>query len=481
MRRLSIGMRLTLGYVLIFALAQLVFGAGMWMLLRHYLYDLADDDLESQVEDLQKFFDAQKDDSLARLRSGFVESYADHAGDYLQVYAGDGNWLYQSEFMKAYPLASVEPDRVPGLTFEDHWMQGRPLRFATRRFEVDGHPYTVQTGVPIADVVDTLAMFRLYLLMFAPMLLLAAATGGYWLSRRALAPVDAIVGTARQIGGANLGSRLEKLDTGDELQRLSDTLNEMLDRIESAFRRVTEFTADASHELRTPVSLIRTEAELALRRSRGEAQYQEALQHILQEAERTTVLIEELLALARADAGRESLKMEPVNLPEVLRDTAESWRRVAAINNLEFRHELGNAELLVLSDKAALRRVFDILLDNAFKYSAASGAVELTLEHKDDHALVTVRDTGVGIAAEDQARIFERFYRVDKARSRETQGAGLGLSIAKWIVEQHGGVIRVESELGHGAMFCVELPALKPKPPLVPTQVVVDSGRDDQR
>jgi len=481
MRKLSIGWRLTLWYVAIFALAQLVFGVGMWVLLRHYLYDLADDDLESQVEDLQKFFATQKTDSFAGLQAEFATSYADHAGDYLQVYAGDGRWAYQSKFLKAHPLAPAEPMHMARPVFEDRWLDGIPLRFAVQRFELNGHSYAVQTGVPIADLLDTLAMFRLYLLGFAPLLLMGAATGGYWLSRRALAPVDAIVGTARQIGGSNLNSRLEQLDTGDELQRLSDTLNQMLDRIEAAFRRVTEFTADASHELRTPVALIRTEAELALRRSRGEAQYQEALQHILQEAERTSGLIEQLLALARADSGRESLKMQPVNVHDVLRDVVESWRRVAAISNLEFRDGLGAAEIFVVADENAIRRVANILLDNAFKYTASGGAVELALELRNDAGLITVRDTGAGIATEEQSKIFGRFYRVDKARNRETQGAGLGLSIAQWIVQQHGGVIHVESELGHGATFTVELPALKAGPALIPAQVIVDRGRDDQR
>src|SRR5208282_5035542 len=186
--------------------------------------------------------------------------------------------------------------------------------------------YTVQTGVPTDQILATLSLFRRYLLMLAPLLLLVAASGGYWLSRKALSPVDAITRTARNISGSNLGDRLEKLTTGDELQRLSDTLNEMLARIENAFLRVTRFTADASHELRTPISLIRTEAELALRRSRGEAEYKEALRHILLEAERTTGLIEQLLSLARADSGRETLHMQPVDVRETVRNVVNGWR-----------------------------------------------------------------------------------------------------------------------------------------------------------
>jgi heavy metal sensor kinase len=287
---------------------------------------------------------------------------------------------------------------------------------------------------------------------------LGAAAGGYWLSRRALAPVDAIVRTARAVSGTNLDSRLEKLNTGDELQRLSDTLNEMLDRIERAFLRVTQFTADASHELRTPISLMRTEAELALRKSRGEGEYKDALRHILLEAERTTGLIEELLALARADSGRETLNMHPVDLRETLRTIAGDWLQVAALRNLQFTESIVASDCFVQADETALRRVVNILLDNAFKYTLPPGTVQLALAQRNGRATITVRDTGVGIAAEEQSKIFERFYRVDKARSRELGGAGLGLSIAQWIVVQHQGSIEVESHPGRGSVFRVEVP-----------------------
>ena len=469
MRKLSIGMRLTLWYLAIFALAQLVFGAGMWLVLRHHLYDLVDDNLEREVDDSNNLLHAQKQNaSLAGLRHELTEEYAlEHSGDYLQVYLADGEMIYQSPFLQTYPLhhwklGTVTPVVKPGQrrrpSYEDVWLGGKPLRFATQDIDVKGTVYIVQTGLVTHDVLKTLSRFRLYLLMFAPLLLLVAAGGGYWLSRRALSPVDALARTARSITGTTLSSRLEKLNTGDELQRLSDTLNEMLDRIELAFRRVTQFTADASHELRTPISLVRTEAELALRRSRGESEYKEALQHILLEAERTTSLIEELLALARADAGRETLHLHPVHVQEILREVVEGWRRVAKISNLQFSDGIDARGSLVLADEAALRRAIDILLDNAFKYTPSPGTVHLSAEQQNDKVVITVRDTGVGIAAEEQSKVFERFYRVDKARSRDMGGAGLGLAIAQWIVQQHGGKIEVESSLGKGSIFRVELP-----------------------
>jgi heavy metal sensor kinase len=462
MRRLSIGLRLTLWYLAIFAFAQLVFGAGMWFILRHNLYDLVDDGLESQLDDLRTFLQAQKKDaSLAKVREEVNETYAiQHTGDYLEIYAEGGELIYRSGFLQAHAGPLLPPDQIKDAIFARRHIEGRPFRFAFEKLNVNGHLYTVEMGAPADDAVETLHLFRAYLLMFAPLLLLVAAGGGYWLSRRALSPVDALVRTARQVSGTNMSGRLQKLATGDELQRLSDTLNEMLDRIESAFRRITEFTADASHELRTPVSLIRTEAELALRRSREEAEYKESLRHILLEAERTTKLIEELLSLARIDSGRETLNLEPVDLRAALQTVVDGWQHVAAIRSLQFSASLDVPDLLVLGDQTLLRRLVDILLDNAFKYNSSPGSVHLSLEHKGDRAVITVQDSGVGIAEEEQSKIFERFYRVDKARSRAQGGVGLGLAIAQGIVTQQRGSITVESRSGNGATFRVELPLI---------------------
>ncbi|HEY3973419.1 MAG TPA: ATP-binding protein [Candidatus Sulfotelmatobacter sp.] len=480
MQKLSIGVRLTFWYLAIFALAQLVFGAGMWLILRHNLYDLVDDGLETQVDDLKSFLEAQKKDAtIAKLQEETNEAYGiEHAGDYLAIYADDNQLIYRAPFIEAHP-SLFPPNHVKHPVMKSQLIDGHALRFILCKINANNHVFTVEMGAPADDVVQTLRLFRFYLLMFAPLLFLAAAGGGYWLSRRALSPVDALVRTAREVGGTNLSGRLQKLETGDELQRLSDTLNEMLDRIESAFLRITQFTADASHELRTPVSLIRTEAELALRRSRGEAEYKESLRHILLEAERTTALIEQLLSLARSDSGRETLDLQPVDLRQLLRDMVEGWRQVATIRNLEFYGSLGRtdsvphslpdaladslpdlsgSDLFVLGDETLLRRLADILLDNAFKYTSAPGSVRLSIESKNGSAAITVHDSGIGIAEEDQPKIFERFYRVDPARSRG--GAGLGLAIAQWIVTQHHGSIAVESRPGHGSTFRVELPVI---------------------
>jgi heavy metal sensor kinase len=473
MRRLSIGFRLTLWYLAIFAVAQFVFGAGMWLILRHNLYDIVDDSLEGQVDDLKNFLGAQKKDaSIAKVQEETHEAYdIEHSGDYLALYADDAQLIYRSAFLDAHPSALLPPDQVKRPMVKSRKIDGRPFRFTFVRLNnINGHVYTVEMGVPAEDAVETLSQFRIYLLMFAPLLLLAAAGGGYWLSQRALSPLDVLVQSARQVSGTNLVGRLQKLTTGDELQRLSDTLNEMLDRLESAFLRIPQFTADASHELRTPISLIRTEAELALRCSRGEAEYKDSLRHILLEAERTTTLIEQLLSMARADSGRETLHLQPVDLRQTLRSASDGWRQVAAIRNLQFSAKFDSPgedaqdspvpAFAVMGDEILLRRLADILLDNAFKYTSSPGSVNLSLEAKGESAVILVQDSGVGIEEEDKSKIFERFYRVDKARSRAQGGAGLGLAIAQWIVTQHHGSIGVESSPGHGATFRVELPMI---------------------
>jgi len=462
MRKLSIGARLTLWYVVIFAVAQAAFGAGMWFILRHHLYDLVDDGLESQMEDVANFLTAQKDVSLPKLREQVAAVYVlEHSGDYFDLSTDQGDLIYRSSFLQAHPGVIASVPHPLRRAFRDRWVEDRPLRFILQTVQVNGRNYFVSLGTVTDDLVETLDLFRTYLLMFAPLVLVLAGLCGHWLSRRALAPVDALVQTARGIRETNLGTRLPKLETGDELERLSDTLNEMLSRIESAFERITEFTADASHELRTPVSLIRTEAELALRRSRSDDEYKEALRHILLEAERTTVLIEQLLSLARADSAREGLNLQPIDLSLALGGTADRWRQVAAARNLSFSSRLERPDLVVMGDAEKLHTLVEILLDNAFKYTYAPGAVSLSLDEGAEAAVITVRDSGPGIAKEEHDKIFERFYRIDKARTRDNGGAGLGLSIAQWIVGQHRGSITVESSPGEGSTFRVYLPLVR--------------------
>jgi heavy metal sensor kinase len=290
------------------------------------------------------------------------------------------------------------------------------------------------------------------------LLLLFSAFGGYWMSRRALAPVDQIIDATQDIGTASLSSRLAVPRSGDELQRLTETLNAMLDRIEGSFRRITQFTADASHEFRTPIALMRTRAELALRRPRSEAEYRETLEQMYHELVRTTELIERLMTVARADSGVEVLQFRRTDVAALLRAIVEQAQAFAEAKDLHLTSEIPNEPVWVDADPEFLNRLFLILIDNAVKYTPEKGKINVALGTNDGSAELKVTDTGIGIDDSDLPNIFERFYRADKARSRESGGVGLGLAIAKWIAEAHRGSILASSKVGAGSAFVVRIP-----------------------
>jgi signal transduction histidine kinase len=224
-------------------------------------------------------------------------------------------------------------------------------------------------------------------------------------------------------------------------------------------RRITQFTADASHELRAPVAVIRTTAEVAvLKRDRPSHEYLEALDEILEESERTSQVVDSLMLLARTDSGKEALERVPVDACAIVRSAAEQGERLARNQEVHFSIDLPADPIPIQADPDALRRALLILMDNAAKYTPREGSVRIGLVKKDGFAIASVADTGIGIDPQDLGRVFDRFWRADKARSREQAGAGLGLSIAKWIVDVHGGSISVESELGKGSVFAIHVP-----------------------
>src|SRR5436309_11891486 len=308
----------------------------------------------------------------------------------------------------------------------------RKLRFLMTDNTVRGKAYTIQVAAPMNEAFEALSWFPVILVLVAPLLLIAASAGGYWISKRALAPVDELSQAAQRISIENLTERLQVPETGDQLQRLSETLNDMLSRLEASVRRITQFTADASHELRAPVSLIRTTAEVAvLKRDRPAQEYLEALDDILEESERTSQVVDSLMLLARTDSGKETLELIPMDACTVVQSAAEQGERLARNQGVEFSVKLPENPIPIHADPDALRRAFLILLDNAVKYTPRGGSVRVALAATDGFAVASVSDTGIGIGPQDQAHVFDRFWRADKARSPEQGGAGLGLSIAK--------------------------------------------------
>jgi signal transduction histidine kinase len=235
----------------------------------------------------------------------------------------------------------------------------------------------------------------------------------------------------------------------------------MLDRIESSFSRIRQFTADASHELRAPLTLIQTAAEFSLRRNRSREELVDAMQKILRGSQRTTQLVNNLLFLARTDGSASPFEPAIVNLTALVADLQDEAFTLAAVRQIAASFTLPGAGVEVAGDEASLSRLLLILIDNAVKYTMPGGKVSIELRSQAEAAVVIVRDTGIGIDKDDLPLIFDRFWRADKVRSREMGGTGLGLSIAKWIVEQHGGTLEVESEPGAGSTFFVTLPRRK--------------------
>jgi signal transduction histidine kinase len=279
--------------------------------------------------------------------------------------------------------------------------------------------------------------------------------GGYWTSRRALRPVDRITAAARSIGIRNLSERLPVAQSRDELQRLAETSNDMLERLEIAVRKLKQFTADASHELRGPLSLTRTIAEVALRNPAADPQSRAFFQEIVEESAKTTELLEAMLELARADTEPIDYALEQVDLGIILEEVCAMARTIAQERGIVVKllPNYGSAPTL-MGNAASLRRLLWILLDNAIKYTPTSGHVDVSIHTRLGSTVVEVVDNGIGIAGNDLPRIFDRFYRADPSRS-QVEGNGLGLSIAKWIADLHRAQIHVSSQEGQGSSFSV--------------------------
>lgn len=379
-------------------------------------------------------------------------------GALFEVADAQGNWIYRpSRFLQAYPALPPAGDReVSSFTTNLDRLQ---YRVALQRVEAGGRVFEIHAAVPTEPFDQALDHFRLIEQETLPLLVFLASLLGYWLSGKSLAPVNRIIETAESIGVQNLSRRLEVPKARDELRRLTETLNAMLGRIETSVKRITQFTADASHDLRTPVAVVRATAEITLRRPRSAGEYRDALSRILETSVETSELLENLLTLARADAGAAAMDMRLVDLGAYVRKAKERAVVLSADKTLQFTARMPTDPVWVRADAIAIDRLLLILVDNAVKYTPAGGRCEIELSQDRGQADITVRDTGIGISEGDLPSIFERFVRADRARSRATPGSGLGLAIARWITEMHGGTIAVESKVGSGSVFRVRLPA----------------------
>jgi heavy metal sensor kinase len=460
----SIRFRLTVWYAGLLGLLLLLFGASTYLGLRHYLNQTLNESLGRQARQIGENFLID----VATGGEGYViseinEHYAPELNNrFVRVTRADGSALYVSGKPKesrfdpsAISAVGAPVDR--DFTREAHAPGGVLLIYTHPFTERTGQRFLIEVGAPYEQVEDVLYGLLLALALGLPLTVIVAISGGWLLMRQALNPVDEITRGAEQITSRNLSRRLPVARTGDELERLSAALNRMIERLEESFLYVSRFTADASHELRTPLTILRGELEAASVQPEIAPDLRETIESAQEETERLSRIVESLMAISRLDAGEARMECDALDLAELAASTTEQMRLLAEDKEIALRCE--SEELVSIEgDRARLKQVIVNLVDNAIKYTPAGGLVGVKVCASNGRALLEVNDNGVGIPPEALPHIFERFYRVDKARSRQMGGAGLGLSIIKAIITAHGGQVRVESVEGRGSRFLVELP-----------------------
>jgi heavy metal sensor kinase len=334
----------------------------------------------------------------------------------------------------------------------------QPLRIVSYPVMVNGRlAYLVQVGAPMMAAQEMLRKILIVLGVSIPLSLVLFGYGGWFLAGLSLKPVDILTRSAKKITAENLSQRLEVLNPHDEIGELAATFNNTLARLESAFSRMRQFSADVSHELRTPLTILRGETEVALRWVKEPEEYRAILQSNLEEIKRMSEIIEYLLDLAKAEEGMLRLEPSEVALNDLLNELVSQTKVLARQKGVVLVFE-ALYPVAVSGDRLRLRQIFLNLLDNAVKYTPAGGEVRVVLDSAEQSARVAVIDTGSGIPEEDLPYLFDRFYRVDKARNRADGGTGLGLSLSRSLAEAHGGRIEVVSQLGMGSVFTVYLP-----------------------
>lgn len=460
----SIRFRLTIWYAGLLAGVLLLFGLSTYFGLSQYLNWSLRQSLRSQGRQIgENFLLDVHVSGEAYVIEEINEHYAPELNHrFVRLTRADGSVLYASgrpkeEGFDPSLLAVLNPSLRREYAREEHLPGGELLIYAQPFTARDGSRFLIEIGAPYDEVENVLHGLLLALALGLPLTVFVAATGGWLLVRRAFRPVDEITRSAERITSRNLNERLPVAKTGDELERLSVALNRMIARLEESFQYIRRFTADASHELRTPLTVLRGELEAMAQKPHLDGEVRDTVGSSLEETERLSRIVESLLAISRLDAGEAQVERTYFDLAELAATTTEQMRLLAEDKDIKLDVEV-NGVVLFEGDPARIKQVIVNLVDNAIKYTPEGGEVRVSVQAENNHAVLQVEDDGAGIPAAALPHIFERFYRVDKARSRQMGGAGLGLAIVKSIVTAHGGQVTVESDEGRGSRFRVTLP-----------------------
>ncbi len=480
----SLRFKLTLWYVLILAVLLIAFSSFLYLTLSNSLYR----DVDNRLQALAGLIASEAASPLSKFALGDMDQALQltmnlkPVGKFIQVLDESGKIGQKSDNLRnvqlPISLSTLKNASRGVITFETITSFGNtPLRIVTVPVYEDNHvTKIIQVASSLEDVEDALKTLFIILIVTVPSALLVASLGGQFLANKALKPVDQVAQTARLITSKNLNQRIEPPKVKDEISRLVETFNEMISRLDKSFSRIKQFSTDVSHELKTPLTILKGEVEVALRKARDSSEYEEILRSNLEEINRMSKIVDDLLLLSKTDIGEMRLLQEKVNLTDILNEVVLNVDILAQSKHLRLETSNHLEDIHVYGDPLRIRELLLNLIDNAIKYTEVDGTIRITIERDGNHARsgnepkgsdggdskgfakIIISDTGIGIAKEDQERIFDRFFRVDKARSREQGGSGLGLSICKWIVDAHQGDISVKSELGKGSTFIVRLP-----------------------
>lgn len=461
--RHSIRARLTVWYTALTLAAMAITGSVVWLLVQHSVRQAADDRLAAHAVGLERFVNGLE----TTLSPGeLAEEYREYVDvslgtSLLQLTSASGQTLVA-------PSAAGWPSAVAALggavAPRDIFVGSEPYRISASNLGPSSGPIRAVVAVPLGPSYAALGHARTAMLWLLPLVLALAAAGTYLVSGRALRPLDRLTTAAQSIDVRNLSHRLEVPASRGEVQRLAITFNSMLDRLESGVANIARFTSEASHELRTPVSLVRTTSELALRRDRTVEEYQRALTEIRAESERMTDLVDDLLTMARSDAGVEPAAESIVDLPRAAAEFLDDWRPSLGERAADVGIDVaaGATAIRVQADPRQLRRLLSILCENAVKYTPPGGRVFVRIDRDGHLARLVIDDEGIGVSPVDRPRVFERFFRGESARAGSAPGSGLGLSIADVIVRRLGGTIALESPVAGtgrpGTRVTVSLP-----------------------
>jgi heavy metal sensor kinase len=465
MRRfnLPIKWKLTLWYGGILALILIIFSSGVYIYFRNSLQISIDVKIKSIAEVLASSMTDTHNQSVFGNFERYLENVLGRKpkGKFIQIIDASGKIGAKMNDIETetIPVSFNTMERaLKGEAVYETMENVNPrLRMLTLPI-LENKKITsiVQVGSSLADFDETMRKLLIIMIISIPTSIGATIILGYFMAKKSLRPVDQIRRAAVKISSSNLDERIDIKGRKDELSRLAETFNAMINRLKDAFQRVNQFSIDVSHELKTPLTILKGETEVALRKERANEEYKKLLESNLEEIDRMSRIIDDLLLLSKADSKDMKLNVENISLRDLLADVCMNMKIVATNKGIDLAvNEL--ADVRFIGDELKLRRMLLNIIENGIKYTQEGGIVTVSSSADNGYAYITVKDNGTGISKDDLKYIFDRFYRADRSRKRES-GSGLGLSISKWIAEAHKGTIEVESQLSAGSQFSIKLP-----------------------